>query len=75
MEAAVISAINAIESMPAAAHVISMSPDNLVTEVEIAKRLNKPRQSVSLWVKRVRRQNPAFPIKQLQVLRHSRANH
>ncbi|MDF1761370.1 MAG: hypothetical protein P1U40_12625 [Coxiellaceae bacterium] len=61
LEKAVLSAIKAIESIPAGAQVISMSPDALVTEAEIAKRLNKPRQSVSLWAKRVRRQAIPFP--------------
>lgn len=61
LEEAVISAIKAIESTAVAAQVMSMSPDNLVTEAEIAKRLNKPRQSVSLWAKRARRQNNPFP--------------
>lgn len=60
-ENAVISAINDVESSSLHAQVISILPDNLVSESEIASRLNKPRQTISLWVKRERRQNIHFP--------------
>ena len=58
---AVISAIQAVESISAGAKVISILPDDLVTEAEIAKRLKKSRQIVSLWVKRERREATPFP--------------
>jgi len=58
---AVISAIKQIELCPLGAKVISIGPDNLVSESEIAKRLNLKRQAVSLWVKGLRRPNEKFP--------------
>jgi len=60
-EEAVISAIQAVESIPAKATVISILPDDLVTEADIAKRLKRSRQTISLWVKRARRQQKPFP--------------
>lgn len=60
-EEAVISAIQAVESIPAMPQVMSILPDDLVTETDIAKRLGKSRQTVSLWVKRERRQTHPFP--------------
>ena len=57
----IISAIQAVESIPARAKVISILPDDLVTEAEIACRLKKTRQAVSLWVKKARRQDKPFP--------------
>lgn len=61
LEEAVISAIKNVESNPLSAKVISILPDDLVSESEIAARINKSRQTVSLWVKRERRQNDPFP--------------
>ena len=61
LEDAVISAILAVEACPLNARVISVLPENLVSEADIAKRLNKGRQIVSLWVKRKRRQKYPFP--------------
>jgi len=61
LEDAVISAIQAVESIPVKPTVISILPDDLVTETEIAKRLGKSRQTVSLWIKRERRQDKPFP--------------
>lgn len=60
-EDAVISAIKNIESSPLGMRVISILPDDFVNESEIAKRLNQNRQTVSLWVKRERRQSIPFP--------------
>lgn len=61
LEDAVISAIKDVESTSLNAKVISILPDDLVSETEIAARLNKSRQTVSLWVKRERRQDTPFP--------------
>lgn len=61
LEDTVISAINHIEGSRLNARVISILPDNLVSESEIAARLNKPRQTISLWVKKERRKNTHFP--------------
>lgn len=44
LEDAVISAIKDVKSAPLFAEVASVTPENLVTEAEIAKRLNKSRQ-------------------------------
>src|SRR5579872_2338859 len=59
LEEAVVSAIKNIQSMDA--EVASVAPDNLVTESEIAKRLQVTRQTVSLWIKRKRRQSFPYP--------------
>lgn len=61
VEDAVISAIKDIEKSALGAKVISILPDDQVNAAEIAKRLNKSRQIVSLWVKRERRQGLPFP--------------
>lgn len=61
LEKAVISAIRAVESIPAGAKVISILPDDSVTESEIANRLGKSRQTVSLWAKKARRKGMPFP--------------
>ena len=61
IEEAVITAIKQIESIPARARVISILPDDFVSESEIARRLNQNKQTVSLWVKRERRQKLPFP--------------
>jgi hypothetical protein len=58
---AIISAIKQIESCPLGAKVLSVGPDNLVNESEIAKRLNCKRQAVSLWIKKLRRSKEDFP--------------
>ena len=60
-EDAVISAVKEVESSKAGTRVINILPDDLVNEADIAKRLNQTRQAVSLWTKRVRRQNIPFP--------------
>jgi hypothetical protein len=60
-EDAVISAIKDVEKSTLGAKVISILPDDQVNAAEIAKRLNKSRQIVSLWVKRERRQGLPFP--------------
>lgn len=56
LEAAVLSAIRAVEGCGLGAKVIRILPDDLVGISDIAKRLNKDRQLVSLWVKGERRQ-------------------
>ena len=58
---AVLSAIKQIESMEINAKVISIAPENLVSESDIAKRLNLKKQAISLWVKGLRRKKVSFP--------------
>jgi hypothetical protein len=58
---AIISAINQIEGMNLNARVISVAPENLVTESDIARRLNMKKQAVSLWIKGLRRKTKPFP--------------
>ncbi len=65
LEEAVISAIREVKSASVDAHVLSVAPENLVTESEIAKRLNKSRQLVSLWIKGERRQSFPHPVMRL----------
>lgn len=60
-EEAVISAINDVESSSVQAIVASVAPEDLVTESEIAKRLGKDRQIISLWVQGKRRSSKPFP--------------
>lgn len=59
---AVISAINDVESSSVNARVISVGPEDLVTEAEIAARLHKTRQTVSLWIQAKRRSKTPFPL-------------
>lgn len=61
IEDAVLSAIRAVEGCEIGAKVIRILPDDLVSISDIAKRLNKDRQLVSLWVKGERRQQ-GFPF-------------
>lgn len=61
LEAAVISAIKNVESASVKAIVVSIAPEDLVTESEIAKRLEVKRQAVSLWIKGARRNSIPFP--------------
>lgn len=62
LEEAVISAINDVRSSSVDAEVASVAPGNLVSEAEIAKRLEIKRQTVSLWVKGERRKGFPHPI-------------
>lgn len=59
LEEAVISAIAAVESADLGATVLHVAPEDWVTESEVAKRLGKKRQLVSLWMQGKRR--TAFP--------------
>ena len=61
LENAVISAIKAVESSSVKAIVANVAPEDLVTESEIAKRLDTNRQTVSLWIKGARRTQHTFP--------------
>jgi len=61
LENAVISAIQAVESANIGAQVAYVTPEDFVSESDIAKRINKKRQIVSLWVKGERRANQPFP--------------
>lgn len=65
LEEAVISAIKDIKSASIDAEIASVSPENLVTESEIAKRLKINRQAVSLWIKGQRRKSFPHPIMNL----------
>src|SRR5436189_5562260 len=59
---AVISAIKDTESSVIFTEVANIAPGDLVTESEIAKRLNKPRQTVSLWINKARRKSFPNPV-------------
>jgi hypothetical protein len=59
LEQAALSAIRDIESASIGAMVSHVAPEDLVTESEVAKRLEMKRQAVSLWMKGERRK--AFP--------------
>lgn len=61
LKEAILSAIQQVESTALKAKVISVAPENLVSESDIAKRLNLKRQAVSLWIKGLRRKNLPFP--------------
>jgi len=61
LENAVLSAIKNVESSSVKAVVATVAPEDLVTESEIAKRLDKKRQTISLWIKGTRRSQHAFP--------------
>jgi DNA-binding transcriptional regulator YiaG len=63
LEEAVISAIKNIQSIDA--EITSVAPDNLVTESEIARRLQMTRQTVSLWIKGERRKSFPHPVMRL----------
>ena len=65
LEDAVISAIKNVRSTTIDADVASVAPENLVTESEIAKRLDVSRQTISLWIKGERRKNFPTPIMRL----------
>lgn len=60
-EKAVFSAIKDIESSKTEARVVTVAPEDLVTESDIAKRVHKPKQTISLWVKGSRRTGSNFP--------------
>lgn len=61
-EEAVISAIKQVESASVNAIVVSIAPEDLVTMSEAAKRLNKSRQVLSLWINESRRKSAAMPF-------------
>lgn len=65
LEEAVISAIKNVQSATISLEIASVGPENLVTESEIAKRLNKSRQTISLWIKRTRRKSFPHPVMRL----------
>jgi hypothetical protein len=65
LEEAVISAIKSVKSASVDAEVARVAPENLVTESEIAKRLNKNRQTISLWTKGARRKLFPHPVMRL----------
>ena len=65
LEEAVVSAIKNVQSSSVDADVASVAPENLVTESEIAKRLNMSRQTVSLWTKGERRKYFPHPVMRL----------
>lgn len=57
----ILKAIKDVESASIDAVVTNVAPENLVTESEVAKRLNIKRQAVSLWIKGQRRKSSPFP--------------
>ncbi len=65
LEEAVVSAIKDVKTASTKVGVSRVSPENLVTEAEIAKRLNVKRQTVSLWVKGERRKGFPPPVMRL----------
>lgn len=65
LEDAVVSAIKNVQSATIDAEVASVSPENLVTESEIAKRLHTSRQKVSLWIRGERRAGFPPPVMRL----------
>jgi hypothetical protein len=65
LEEAVVSAIKDVQSSSIDAQVANVAPENLVTEAEVAKRLNKSRQIVSLWIKGERRKSFPHPVMRL----------
>lgn len=62
LEEAVISAIRDVKSSSIDIDVASVAPENLVTESEIANRLNMSRQTISLWIKGERRKLFPHPV-------------
>lgn len=65
LDEAVLSAIQDVESSAIKPIVVSVAPEDMVTESEIAKRLPIKRQTVSLWIKGERRQSFPKPIMKL----------
>ena len=65
LDDAVMSAIRDVESATINTVVVSVAPEDIVTESEIAKRLPINRQTVSLWIKGERRQSFPKPIMKL----------
>ena len=61
LEEAILSAIENVESSSVKAVVTAVTPEDIVTEADIAKRLHKNRQLVSLWTKGIRRTKHSFP--------------
>jgi transcriptional regulator with XRE-family HTH domain len=61
LKQAVLKAILDVESASIGAIVASVCPENLVTESDIAKRVNVNRQTVSLWINGSRRKSKPFP--------------
>lgn len=61
LEDSVIQAIHDVESASIGAKVINVTPEDLVTESEVAARLHLKRQAVSLWIKKQRRTSTPFP--------------
>lgn len=61
LEEAVVKAIHQVESSTVKAKVINVAPEDLVTESEVANRLDIKRQTVSLWIKKQRRAATPFP--------------
>jgi len=65
LEEAVMVAIKDVESSSVGAVVANVAPEGLVTESEVAKRLNVKRQAVSLWIKGARRKSFPSPVMKL----------
>jgi len=67
LKEAIISAIKQVESSSLGVIVIGVAPDNFVTESEVAERLATKRQTVSLWIKGLRRASMPFPSPKLKL--------
>lgn len=65
LEDAVITAIKDVESASVKPKVVSVGPEHLVTVSDIAKRLKRQRQIVSLWIKGERRNSFPKPVMKL----------
>ena len=63
-EEAIISAIKAVEASSVKAVVTSVAPEDLVTMSEAAKRINKTRQILFLWIREERRRSSDMPFPQ-----------
>lgn len=62
LEEAVLLAIKQVESTSIKAQVSSVAPEDWVTMSEVAKRLNKTRQIIFLWIKQERRKSSSVPF-------------
>lgn len=63
-EEAVISAIKQVEASSIKAIVATVAPENLVTMSDVAKRLQKTRQVIHLWINQERRKSNQMPFPQ-----------
>ncbi len=62
LEEAVLLAIKQVEASSIGAQVMSVAPEDWVSMSELAKRLNKTRQIIFLWIKQERRKSALAPF-------------